>query len=63
MPGLSGKAIYRFTVGGNGAPASVEWGHLLDDGRPFTNISRFALSQTDYLYDATDGRLGFRAGS
>ncbi len=61
VPAVGDSPIYHFAVGGPDAPSSVQWGHTLNQGRPFMNISRFALSQTDYLYDATDGRVGFRA--
>jgi hypothetical protein len=60
LPGSSGRPLYQFSVGGADAPKSVQWGHLLSDGRPFMNISRYALTQNDYLYDATSGHVGFR---
>ncbi len=61
MDGLSGP-LYDFTVGGSGAPTSVQWGHDLSDhgNTPFMNISRYALTQHDYLYDASTGQVGFR---
>lgn len=55
--------IYSFTVGQSGAPTSVQWGHDLSNGQSFMNISRYALSAQDYLYDAADGTIGFRAHS
>ena len=58
---LGPTPIYRFVTGSTHAPQSVQWGHNLHAGSSFFNISRFALSETDYLYDATDGRVGFRA--
>lgn len=60
IPTLGSSPFYAFAVGGSGAPRQVQWGHLLSNGQPFFNISRFALSQTDYLYDSTDGRIGLR---
>lgn len=60
MAGLA-QPVYDFTVGGSGAPTSVQWGHLLEDGAPFMNISRYALTQQDYLYDASTGQVGFRS--
>ncbi|WP_188942997.1 hypothetical protein [Nakamurella endophytica] len=63
LPALGGAPIYSFTVGGPDAPRSVQWGHnLAENGdSSFFNISRWALSQVDYLYDAGSGALGFRA--
>ncbi|MTD15017.1 hypothetical protein GIS00_13820 [Nakamurella sp. YIM 132087] len=62
VPDLDDTTIYDFTVGGPGAPTEVSWGHdlLARDGGAFMNISRFALSATDYLFDATTGVVGFR---
>lgn len=59
VAGLSAP-LYDFTVGATGAPTAVQWGHDLSDGQPFMNISRYALTQHDYLYDATSGQVGFR---
>ncbi len=60
IPALGSTPIYRFVTGSPNAPQSVQWGHQLHAGSSFFNLSRFALSGTDYLYDATDGRVGFR---
>jgi hypothetical protein len=62
LPGKGAPVLYHFTVGGPGAPKSVEWGHNIGahSGSSFFNISRYALGQFDYLFDATAGRLSFR---
>ena len=60
IPALGATPIYQFVTGSKNAPQSVQWGHNLHAGTNFFNISRFALSGTDYLYDATHGRVGFR---
>jgi hypothetical protein len=60
IPGLS-QPLYSYTVGEPSvAPDWVSWRHNLHAGMPFVNTSMHALSSFDYLYDDSNGRLGFR---
>jgi hypothetical protein len=62
---LGSTTFYQFTVGQSGAPESVQWGNDLSThlGQPFMNVSRYALSNSTYRYDATNGTVGFRSNS
>lgn len=55
----SDNPIYAFEVGKRDAPTYVTWGSHTNNGMPFINASRHALSQFDYLYDDDNGRMGF----
>ncbi|KZT56683.1 hypothetical protein CALCODRAFT_518017 [Calocera cornea HHB12733] len=60
LPAFGGQQLYAFTTGQPGAPSYVSWRHYVPAGGPFVNTGRWALGGFDYLFDAGEGRLGFR---